>query len=172
MKKRLTQILEILKRSDMPVKGKELAEELGVSRQLVVQYISQLKAEGHSIISTRDGYVLDKERNTFRKMVAVKHSVEEIEEELMAIVNAGGRILDVIVEHPLYGELKGRIDVSTQDDVVRFISLLKSTNATPLLELSDGIHIHTIETPDSKTMKEVLNAIKKFLIVGGEEFED
>jgi hypothetical protein len=172
LKKRLIQILEILKRSDTPVKGKELAEKLGVSRQLVVQYISQLKAEGHSIISTRDGYVLDKERNAFRKMVAVKHSVEEIEEELMAIVNAGGRILDVIVEHPLYGELKGRIDVSTQDDVVRFISLLKSTNATPLLELSDGIHIHTIETPDEKVMKKVLNSIKKFLIVGGDEFED
>ncbi|HEW92435.1 MAG TPA: transcription repressor NadR [Thermotogaceae bacterium] len=172
MKRRMQKILEILKKSEKPIKGRELARKLGVSRQLIVQYISQLKADGHSIISTREGYILEKEKNTFRKMIAVKHKADEIEEELMTIVNSGGRVLDVIVEHPLYGELRGRIDVATPDDVIKFISLLRTTNATPLLELSGGIHIHTIETPDEKTMRKVLKSIKKFLIVGGEDLED
>jgi len=172
LKNRAKKIIEILKNSERPVKGKELSEMLGVSRQIIVQDISQLKADGHQIIATRDGYVLEKERNVIRKMVAVKHGADEIEEELMTVVNAGGKVIDVIVEHPLYGELKGRIDVSTQDDVVKFMSLLKTTHATPLLELSDGIHLHTIEAPNKETMQKILKALKKFLIFGGESFED
>ena len=97
MKRRMQKILEILKKSEKPIKGRELARKLGVSRQLIVQYISQLKADGHSIISTREGYILEKEKNTFRKMIAVKHKADEIEEELMTIVNSGGRVLDDIL---------------------------------------------------------------------------
>lgn len=172
MKNRMKKILEILRDSEKPVKGKELSDILGVSRQMIVQDISQLKADGHRIIATRDGYILEKEKNVIRKMIAVKHGADEIEEELMIVVNAGGKVIDVIVEHPLYGELKGRIDVSTPDDVVKFMSLLKTTHATPLLELSDGIHLHTIEAPNKEVMEKILKALKKFLIFGGESLED
>ncbi|WGS64838.1 transcription repressor NadR [Marinitoga aeolica] len=157
-------ILRILMDSEEPIKGKVLAEKIGVSRQMIIQYISKLKTEGHKIASTRDGYILEREKG-IRKMIAVKHSSNEIEDELFSIVNAGGTVLDVIVEHPLYGEIKGRIDVKTVNDVIKFMSLLKTTHATPLLELSEGIHIHTIEVKDEKTFEEVKKAIKKYLIL-------
>ncbi|QTA37937.1 transcription repressor NadR [Thermosipho ferrireducens] len=169
---RLNKILDILKNARGPVKGKVLAEKLGVSRQIIVQDISSLKVKGYKIFSTRDGYILEKDENTVRKMVAVKHTADEIYDELFSIVNAGGKIIDVIVEHPIYGEITGRIDIGSSDDIAKFMSLLKSTGATPLLELSGGIHIHTIEAPDESTMKKVLKAIQKYLIVGGEEIED
>ncbi|SHH32917.1 transcription repressor NadR [Thermosipho atlanticus] len=164
MKENLKKILEILSKSKGPVKGKELAEYLGVSRQAIVQYISILKTQNYKVVSTRDGYILEDSSGKIRKMVAVKHSIDDIYNELVSIVNAGGTVVNVIVEHPLYGEITGRLDISTMDDVSKFIALMESTHARPLLELSGGIHIHTIETPDKDTMKKVLEAISDYLI--------
>ncbi|GAB6189314.1 transcription repressor NadR [Marinitoga arctica] len=157
-------IFKILEQSNYPIKGKDLAKRIGVSRQMIIQYISKLKSEGYKIISTRDGYILEKKEG-LQKMIAVKHNSNEIEDELISIVKAGGKVLDVIVEHPIYGEIKGRIDVKTEEDIIKFISLLKTTNATPLLELSDGIHIHTIEVKDEETFDKVKKSIKKYLIL-------
>ncbi|MCX7654292.1 MAG: transcription repressor NadR [Fervidobacterium sp.] len=158
---RKQEILEILKRSKVPVKGKELAERLGVSRQIIVSDISQLREEGFKIVSTRDGYVIDS-GGRVRRIVAVKHSAEEIYDELKTIVENGGKVIDVIVEHPVYGEIIGRIDVSTLDDVEKFMTILKSSNTKPLLEISGGIHLHTIEAPDEDTMQKILRAIEKY----------
>jgi len=158
---RKNEILEILKRAKAPIKGKELAEKFGVSRQIIVSDISQLREEGYRIVSTRDGYILDT-GGKVRRIIAVKHSSEEIYDELKTIVENGGKVIDVIVEHPLYGEITGRIDVSTIDDVEKFMTLLKISNTKPLLEISGGIHLHTIEAPDEKTMEKILNAIEKY----------
>lgn len=158
---RKNEILEILKRAKVPIKGKELAEKFGVSRQIIVSDISQLREEGYKIVSTRDGYILDT-GGKVRRIIAVKHSSEEIYDELKTIVENGGKVIDVIVEHPLYGEITGRIDVSTIDDVEKFMTLLKVSNTKPLLEISGGIHLHTIEAPDEKTMEKILNAIEKY----------
>jgi len=157
-------ILKILKSLKTPIKGKDLAERIGVSRQMIIQYVSKLKSEGHKIASTRDGYILEREVG-LRKMIAVKHSSDEIENELISIVKAGGKVLDVIVEHPIYGEIKGRIDVQNEEDVIKFMSLLKTTKATPLLELANGVHIHTIEVKDEESFKKVKEAIKDYLIL-------
>ncbi|WP_206528071.1 transcription repressor NadR [Marinitoga sp. 38H-ov] len=157
-------ILSILMKTNTPIKGKDLAEQIGVSRQMIIQYISKLKTEGYNISSTREGYILEREKG-IRKMIAVKHSSDEIEDELFLIVKAGGKILDVVVEHPIYGEIKGRIDVENENDIIKFMSLIKTTNATPLLELSGGIHIHTIEVKDEETFEKVKKSIKKYLIL-------
>ncbi|ABR29968.1 transcriptional regulator [Thermosipho melanesiensis] len=164
MKERLKKILGILSESKGPVKGKELSELLGVSRQVIVQDISVLKTKGYKIYSTRDGYVLERRKDRVRKMVAVKHGEEEIYDELFRIVSAGGKVIDVIVEHPIYGEITGRLDIETLDDIAKFMALMQSSNATPLLRLSGGVHIHTIETPNKETMKKVLEAISKYLL--------
>lgn len=158
---RKNEILEILKRAKVPIKGKELAEKFGVSRQMIVSDISQLREEGYKIVSTRDGYILDT-GGKVRRIVAVKHSTEEIYDELRTIVENGGKVIDVIVEHPLYGEITGRIDVSTMDDVEKFMTLLKVSNTKPLLEISGGIHLHTIEASDEETMERILKSIEKY----------
>ncbi len=158
---RKAEILDLLKRTKAPVKGKELAERFGVSRQVIVSDIAQLREDGNKIFSTRDGYILDT-GGRVRRTIAFQHSSEEIYDELRTIVEMAGKVIDVIVEHPVYGELIGRIDVSTLDDVEKFVSLLISSNTKPLLEISDGIHLHTIEAPDETTMDRILNAIEKY----------
>ncbi len=155
------QILELLKKSKTPVKGKYLAELFDVSRQIIVSDIAQLREEGHKIVATRDGYLYDS-GNRVRRVVAVKHSSKDIYDELRRIVENGGKVLDVIVEHPVYGEITGRIDVSTLDEVEKFVSLLASSGTKPLSEISNGVHLHTIEAPDEETMKKILKAISKY----------
>lgn len=157
------QILEMLKKSKRPIKGKELAEFFGVTRQVIVSDIAQLREEGYKVVSTRDGYMLDAGEHV-RRIVAVKHTAEEIYEELRTIVENGGKVIDVIVEHPIYGEIIGRIDVESIDDVEKFVSALVASNTKPLLEISGGVHLHTIEAPDEQTMERILEAIKKYRI--------
>ena len=51
-------IMGVLERAKGPVSGSALAHEVGVSRQVVVQDIALLRADGHDIVATNRGYVL------------------------------------------------------------------------------------------------------------------
>ena len=61
---RRTKILEILRSSKQAVTGTELAKQLGVSRQIVVQDIALLRATDKNILSTNKGYILFIENDT------------------------------------------------------------------------------------------------------------
>ena len=54
---RRKKIIEILHGRKMPVSGTELAAELGVSRQVIVQDIALLRATDKNILSTNKGYI-------------------------------------------------------------------------------------------------------------------
>ncbi|MDK2864584.1 MAG: uncharacterized protein PWP37_776 [Thermotogota bacterium] len=157
----LQRVLDILRETEEPITGNELARRAGVSRQTVVQYIALLKSQGYNIWSTPRGYLFNKASQGIRKLVAVKHDTHQIPQELDLIVRHGGKIIDVIVEHPVYGEIKGNLNISSSDDIERFVVLLQSSKAEPLLVLSRGVHLHNIETPDEATMKKVLEALQK-----------
>ena len=51
-------IMAVLEGAKGPVSGSALAREVGVSRQIVVQDIALLRADGHDIVATNRGYVL------------------------------------------------------------------------------------------------------------------
>lgn len=165
MEDRIESLLRILRDSRGPVKGEVLASALGVSRQSVVGYVSLLRERGFRVVSTRDGYLLEGDDGVIRRVLAFKHTREEIAEELLSLVRAGARVVDVMVEHPVYGELRGRIDVSSEEEVLKFLSLLVGSGAVPLLELSGGIHLHTIEARDEATMERALESVRKFLVL-------
>jgi len=82
------------------------------------------------------------------------------------VVRKGGRVVDVIVEHPVYGEIRGMIDVSNEDEVLKFLNLMRASKTEPLLVLSGGVHLHTIEAPDEGTLDEIVEELRKkgFLI--------
>ena len=165
-------ILKILEESSGPITGQELADRLGVTRQTIVQHIALLRSRGHEIVSTPRGYIMSRSSKGFRRLIAVKHGMEDIREELTTIVKNGGRILDVIVEHPLYGEIRGNLNISTMDDVEKFIASMEASEAVPLLTLSRGIHLHTIEADDRETLEKVVKALEeKDILLGKEERE-
>ncbi|MBS4534012.1 transcription repressor NadR [Clostridium sp. D2Q-14] len=161
-------IIEILNTYKEAIKGAEIAEKFNVSRQVIVQDIAILRARGIDIIATPNGYIMvNKEPLGIRRTIVSQHqNNEDIEEELNIIVDLGGKILDVIVEHPIYGEIKGQLMISSRIDVSEFMKRLKENNAEPLSTLTDGVHIHTIEVPSEEIFNKIKNKLKlkKYLI--------
>lgn len=166
---RKIEIINMLRKSEKPIKGMEVAERLGVSRQVIVQDIAILRAGGEDIIATPQGYLMQKNgEGKLIKTIVCKHSgYDEIEDELNTIVDMGGKVIDVIVEHPLYGEIKSPLMISSRLDVADFKKNLIETQAEPLSSLTDGVHIHSIEIEDERAYEKIKDALKdkKYLII-------
>ena len=155
-------IMKILKENSKPQKGHVLAEKLGVTRQVIVKDIAILRAEGKDIIATPDGYLIPKaEKNLVKAVIAVSHETSEIEDELKIIVKFGGKVQDVIVEHPLYGEIKGMLMIKNLYDVENFINKIKQYKAEPLLILTRGVHLHTIVAESYDVIENIKNELKE-----------
>jgi len=162
-KDRREAIINWLEKTNEPLTGSELAKRSGVSRQVIVQDVSLLKAKDKPILSTSQGYLLIKESNNpkkFRRVVAVQHEPNQTKAELDCIVDQGVTVRDVIVEHPVYGELKAIIMVSDRHDVKQFIKKITQKNAPYLLELTDGVHLHTLEAESEAKLEAAYHSLK------------
>ncbi len=144
---RHARILEILSSRGQPITGSELAGRLGVSRQVVVQSVAVLRAQGHPVRSTPAGYELEGAQPEVRAraVLAVCHGPERTGEELHALVDVGLRVLDVIVEHPLYGEIRGLLLLKDHAQVDRFLERYRTEQFALLSSLTRGVHLHTVE---------------------------
>jgi hypothetical protein len=135
-----------MRRHRAAVRGSELAGRFDVSRQCVVQDIAILRAGGTEIVATPRGYRLpDAARAGHREILACNHPPERTEEELQILVDQGVKVLDVIVEHPLYGELRGSLMIESRADVQDFLQQVRSRKASLLSSLTGGVHLHTVE---------------------------
>lgn len=166
---RREEILKTLNRSKKPIKGTNLSQTFEVSRQVIVQDIALLRARGEDILATPQGYIIPNinRGNKITKKIVCKHEgYDEIEDELKTIIDIGGKVVDVIVEHPLYGEIKSTLEISSRLDLRQFMESLKQTNAEPLSSLTDGIHIHTIEIDNEEIFERIKESLlgKKYLI--------
>ncbi len=170
-KKRRQRILNALRNRHEPITGKTLANVMEVSRQVIVSDIAILRAKGYKILATPQGYILSNPVTSqrTRATIACRHFGDEIQKELETVVKYGGKIIDVTVEHPIYGELTGVLMIKSLHDVDEFLKKLKQTKAKPLLSLTDGIHLHTIEADDTKTLEIIKKHLKKINILFEED---
>ncbi len=154
-------IIEEIKKSDKPVSASKLAKICGVSRQIIVGDVALLRASGQNIIATPRGYVLDDQVNEQTYTIAVKHYQDTLADELYTIVDLGGQVLDVIVEHPIYGQLTGKLHISSRYDVEQFMKKIDSGIAKPLSQLTDGLHLHTIQCSNDEVYQRIIKALDK-----------
>lgn len=150
-----------------PVTGTALAKKYGVSRQVIVQDIALLRAQGVNIVSTAEGYMPSiVKAETIKRAFSVKHSVNEIEDELNTIVDGGGNVINVIVCHPIYGEISVDMMVSSRRNVAKFMKKLENKDFVPLMNLTGGEHIHIVEAHDEETLDEIERELikKRYLI--------
>jgi len=157
-------LIEKLTQSGNPITGSDLAELFGVSRQVIVQDIAIIRAKGVPVLATSNGYLIQSKsaQDKLIKTFVSKHNgFDRMEEELLIIVDFGGKIIDVIVEHPVYGEIVGTLHISTRDDVSKFVEKVKVTDSKPLASLTKGDHIHTIEVPSEKVFLLILKELRE-----------
>ena len=161
---RRLRILQMLENSAAPVSGTAMAKALHVSRQVIVQDIALLRASEENILSTPRGYLMYRRpKAPALRRVRVSHTGEQMEQELNLIVDSGAHVLNVIVEHPVYGEICGNLPLSSRRDVRNFIRKINSQEGTPLLEISRGVHIHTLQAD----REEILDAAEEALRQAG-----
>ena len=159
---RRNQLLNILASSNVPVPGSALSRKLNVSRQIIVQDISLLRANGAVLYSTNKGYLLQEEKKHSR-VFKVFHSDEQVAEELSAIVDAGGQIRDVFVYHKVYGVIRADMNIKSRRDVRTYMEEISTGKSSLLKNVTSGYHYHTIDAGS----EEILNAIQEELAQKG-----
>ncbi len=166
---RRAQLLRLLNEHGAPLSGAALAKALGVSRQVIVQDIALIRAENHSILSTNKGYIIrtDSTENAQPKRVFhVKHSTANVLDEFLTVLELGGTILDVAVEHEIYGQIRVDLLIETPQDAQDFVDRLAACRDNPLKVLTDDCHYHTVAAPSEKLLDLIGQELarKNFLI--------
>lgn len=164
---RREQLVKLLIESQYAISGSQLSKLLGVSRQVIVQDIALLRASNLEIVSTTKGYVISKQNpSVVRRTFYVKHENSQIEDELCTIVDNGGKVLDVQVAHPIYGAITTGLVVANRADVYEFVKQVNLKKTTPLKELTNGEHSHTVEASSEEILDRIEKALKekKYLI--------
>ena len=131
---RRERILTRLTGASEPMSASLLAGELGVSRQIVVGDVALLRAAGAQID-------------------------EEMRAELYTVVDQGGVVVDVAVENPLYGELRGNLNLASRYDVDLFLRQAADTPECLLSRMTGGVHLHTLHCPDEASFRRVKAAL-------------
>ena len=155
---RRSAIYQQLTHADAPISATALAQQFSVTRQVVVGDIALLRAEGHSITATSRGYIIPAETGLIRTIACV-HSAQDTRQELFAMVDCGCTVVDVIVEHPVYGQLTALLHLSSRLDVDQFMK--RMDGAAPLSQLTGGVHLHTLSCPDETAYEHLLQLLRQ-----------
>lgn len=157
---RRNDIINRIKSSDVPVSGKALAQAYEVSRQVIVQDIALIRASGHNIISTNRGYILNAP-HTVSRIFKVQHTDEELEHELCAIVDYGGKIINVMINHRVYGRMEAELNINSRRKVMEFMEDIKSGKSSPLKNITSNYHYHKVEADTEETLDMIEDMLRK-----------
>ena len=154
-------ILTFLQTASQPVSASFLAGRFSVSRQIVVGDIALLRASGAKISATPRGYVILPAASGLMRQIACRHDAAGMGAELNAIVDHGCVVVDVVVDHPIYGQLTGPLQLSTRYDVGQFLERCIQSDAKPLSDLTGGIHLHTLSCPNEGAYERTREALRQ-----------
>lgn len=157
---RRTAIIDKLKKSQTPVPGKDLALQFHVSRQVIVQDMALIRAMGYDIISTNRGYLVHAPASAGRVM-KVSHSDEQLEDELCTIVDFGGKIINVFINHRAYGRIEAPLNIDSRRKVAEFMEDIRSGKSRPLKNITSNYHYHRIEADSEETLDLIETALRE-----------
>lgn len=163
-KERREAVWQAISQAETPLAAGALARTLGVSRQVIMGDVALLRAGGAAITATPRGYVLAQPASGLTAQVPCRHSPADMARELYIIVDNGCQVVDVVVEHPVYGQISGRLELASRYDVDRFLE--RCAQGKPLSILTDGAHVHTLRFPDPETFQRTAEALAQAGFLG------
>ena len=158
---RRQEILKLLHQSAHPISASALAERFSVTRQVIVGDIALLRSGGADILATPRGYCIQGAAPGLVRRVAVRHTPHRMETELNIMVDNGCTVLDVIVEHPVYGQLTAPLQIASRYDVEQYLLRMENLGGQPLSMLTDGIHLHTLSCPGEEAFSQLLARLRE-----------
>ena len=169
---RRNEILAHIKKSETPVSGARLAEMYDVSRQVIVQDIALIRAAGHEIISTNRGYLLHTPLSVSR-VFKTNHTDEQVEEELYTIVDLGGEVVNVMVNHRVYGHIEAELHINSRRKAMEFVQDIRNGKSSPLKNITSNYHYHLVEADSEETLDLIEDALRhKKILVEKMEYEE
>ena len=153
-------IVNLLLSAKEPIYGSELAQEFDVSRQIIVQDITVLKGTGYEILSTNQGYIMQKSPYAER-VFKVRHTTEQTEDELTCIVDLGGTVVDVYVWHKVYGRIEAALNIFSHMHVKQFMEGVRSGQSTELMHVTGGYHYHTVRADHEDVLDRIEEVLKE-----------
>ena len=163
---RRIEIVEYIRNSEVPVSGTKLAEVFNVSRQVIVQDIALIRAGGDEVLSTNRGYVLN-EPVAVRRVFFVNHTDEELETELCTVVDMGGKVINVMVEHGVYGKMEAELNISSRRQVKSFMDDMECGKSSPLKNITSDDHAHLIEAENEEILELIEERFKELGFLRG-----
>ena len=149
-------IVNLLLSAKEPIPGGELAQKFGISRQIIVQDITVLKGTGYEILSTSQGYIMQKSPLSER-VFKVRHTTEQTEDELSCIVDLGGTVVDVFVWHKVYGKIEATLNIFSKLHIKQFLEGVRTGQSTELMHVTGGYHYHTVRA-DNEAVLDLIEA--------------
>ena len=165
---RREEIVNTIRSSMVPVSGKELAARFDVSRQVIVQDIALIRAAGYDIISTNRGYILNAPSQAER-VFKVNHTDEQLEDELCSIVDLGGKIINVMVNHRVYGRMEAPLGITSRRKVKEFLEDIQSGKSSPLKNITSNYHYHQVEADSEETLDMIEDMLRQKGYIGLED---
>lgn len=164
-------IIQALKNSDKAVSATTLAKEFDVSRQVIVQDVALLRANGKNIFSTNRGYLIQEDEETTR-VFKVQHEDDEVEKELTTIVDLGGTVEDVFVYHKVYGVLRAEMNIKSRMDIRNYMEEIRSGKSSLLKNVTSGYHYHTVRAERVEILDMIQEELqKKGLLAKPQDYE-
>ena len=162
---RRTKIVELIQNSEKPLSGTALAKQCDVSRQVIVQDIALIRASGYDIISTNRGYIIQEPLVREREF-KVNHTDEQLEEELYSIIDLGGTVVNVMVNHRVYGHMEAELRINSRRKVEAFMEDIRSGKSSPLKNITSNYHYHKVAADSEETLDLIEEALrqKHFLV--------
>lgn len=163
---RRSEILRLLSESADYISAAQFAQRFGVTRQVIVSDIALLRANGHRIQATRRGYQLERRASMgLLRSVVCRHRSDQVLDEFYTVVDNGGSVLSVVVEHPIYGQITADLNIDSRYDAQEFVQRQKNANATQLSDLTGGLHVHTLRVPDDNAYRRIIDGLRQLDIL-------
>lgn len=153
-------IVNLLLSAKEPISGGELAQKFDISRQIIVQDITVLKGTGYEILSTSQGYIMQKSPLSER-VFKVRHTTAETEDELSCIVEFGGTVVDVFVWHKVYGKIEATLNIFSKLHIKQFLEGVRTGQSTELMHITGGYHYHTVRADNEAVLDRIEAALSE-----------
>ena len=153
-------IVNLLLSEQEAISGSALSERFGVSRQIIVQDITVLKGSGYDILSTHNGYIMQKSPLKER-VFKLHHTTEQTEDELNLIVDLGGTVVDVFVWHKVYGKVVAKLNIFSRLHVKQFIEGVRTGKSSELMNITGGYHYHTIRADSEEILDRIESVLRE-----------
>ncbi len=157
---RREQIVKEIFQSDSPISAAKLADKYSVSRQVIVGDVALIRAAGYDIVATNRGYIINSPAK-FSKIIKVFHSDEQLRDELETVIDLGGCVENVIVNHKLYGRLEAPLNINSRLKISEFMEGILSGKSSPLKNITSNYHYHTITAENEKSLNLIEQALNK-----------